>query len=230
MGRTIIIGDLHGCRAELEDLLAYVGHTRDDRVVCVGDLVVRGPDPRGTLAVLRGISAEAVLGNHEDRLLRWRAAEDTAAPIRLGQTTRRTALALKTRDFDMMSTFPLWIDLPEHGVRVVHAGLVPGVPIESQERRTLLFIRTLGERREPLEARGTRSWAHSYEGPEHVVFGHNAMPEPEIAEHATGIDTGAVYGGRLTAMVLRAGETVPPKAERRSVLVSVPARKAYYLR
>ncbi len=230
MGRTILVGDIHGCRAELEDLLDYVGLTSEDSVVCVGDLVVRGPDPRGTLALVRSIRARVVRGNHEDRLLRWRAAEGTPTPMRLGQTTRRTALALKARDFETMATFPLWIDLPQHGVRVVHAGLVPGIPIEEQDRRTLMYIRTLGRRHEPLETRGTESWAHAYEGPEHVVFGHNAMPEPEISEHATGIDTGAVYGGRLTAMVLRAGERVPPKGERRSVLVSVPSRKAYYQR
>lgn len=230
MGRTILIGDIHGCRAELEDLLAYVGLNRDDRVVCVGDLVVRGPEPRGTLAVIRAIGARVVRGNHEDRLLRWRAAENTPTPLRLGQTTRRTALALKARDFELMSTFPLWLDLPEHGIRVVHAGVVPGIPIEDQDRRTLMYVRTLGHRSEPLEARGPQSWAHSYEGPEHIVFGHNAMPEPDMADHATGIDTGAVYGGRLTAMVLRENETVPPRADRRSVLVSVPSRKAYYLR
>ena len=230
MGRTVLVGDVHGCRAELEDLLAYVGLTRDDQLVCVGDLVVRGPDPRGTLDLVRSLRGRVVLGNHEDRLLRWHAAENTPKPLRIGQTTRRTALLLKERDFAFMSTFPLWIDLPENNVRVVHAGLVPGVPIEEQERRTLMFIRTLGRHQEPLETRGTRSWAHLYEGPEHVIFGHNAMPEPDIATWATGIDTGVVYGGRLTAMVLRASEEVPPASERRSVLVSVPARKAYFLR
>ncbi len=230
MGRTVLVGDVHGCRAELEDLLAYVGLTRDDQLVCVGDLVVRGPDPRGTLALVRSLGGQVVRGNHEDRLLRWHAAETTPKPLRIGQTTRRTALLLKERDFEFMASFPMWLDLPEHNVRVVHAGVVPGIPIEEQERRTLMFIRTLGRHQEPLEARGARSWAHVYDGPEHVIFGHNAMPEPDIAEWATGIDTGVVYGGRLTAMVLRASEEVPPPGERRSVLVSVPARRAYYLR
>lgn len=228
MGRTIIVGDVHGCVRELEDLLAYVGLSPRDRLVMVGDLVVRGPEPRKVVTLLRSLDAEAVRGNHEDRLLRWRQSTSTSRELHIGALTRRTAEELKTRDWEYLESLPLWIDLPEHAVRVVHAGVVPGLAIEDQEPRTLMYVRTLSHDREPNEARGARSWAHHYEGPEHVVFGHNALPFPEIATHATGIDTGAVYGGRLTAMVLREGEKVPPPDRRREVLVSVPSRRAYY--
>jgi hypothetical protein len=230
MGRTILVGDVHGCARELEDLLAYVGWTTRDRLVLVGDLVVRGPKPHGVIELCRALGAQAVRGNHEDRLLRWRRSRGTPAELRVSSLTRRTAEALKPRDWEYIESLPLWLDLPDHNVRVVHAGLVPGRPIEEQDARSLLYIRALGPRGEAVEARGQRSWAHLYEGPEHVVFGHNAKEEPEIAEHATGLDTGVVYGGRLTAMVLRAGERPPIAAERRSVLVSIPARKAYYRR
>ena len=70
-------------------------------------------------------------------------------------------------------------------------------------------------------------WGERYTGPPHVVFGHNALPAPQIHRWATGLDTGAVYGGRLTAMVLLPREKPPPAGERASVLVSVPARRAY---
>lgn len=226
MARTVIVGDLHGCRAELEDLLAYVGFGKDDKLVSVGDLVVRGPDPRGVLKLLRAQGGRAVRGNHEDRLLRWKRSRNTDQELVVGNLTKKTARSLRKRDWELLASLPLWIDLPEHGIRVVHAGLVPGLPIEEQNPRTLLYVRTLGHKGEPIENRG-RSWAHWYEGPEHIVFGHNAQPRPEIAPFATGIDTGVVYGGRLTAMVLRAGEKPPPVEERRSVLVSVPARRAY---
>jgi len=228
MGRTIIVGDVHGCARELEDLLSYVGLSRRDRLVMVGDLVVRGPEPRKVVTMLRELGAQAVRGNHEDRLLRWRRSTRTPNEIHIGALTRRTAEDLKTRDWEYLEALPLWLDLPEHGVRVVHAGLVPGLSIEDQDPRTLMYVRTLDHDREPCETRGARSWAHHYEGPEHVVFGHNALPFPEIATHATGIDTGAVYGGRLTAMVLREGEHVPPPDRRREVLVSVPSHRAYY--
>ncbi len=226
MARTVIVGDLHGCRGELEDLLAYVGFTRDDRLVSVGDLVVRGPDPRGTLRLIRSLGGRAVRGNHEDRLLRWRRSVGTGYDLVIGNVTRKTARALRPRDWAYIESLPLWLDLPEHGVRVVHAGLLPGIPIEQQDARTLLYVRTLGRRGEAIETRG-RSWAHWYDGPEHVVFGHNAQPAPEIAAFATGIDTGAVYGGRLTAMVLRDHERPPPPHDRHAVLVSVPARRIW---
>lgn len=225
MARTIFVGDLHGCKHELLDLLSYVGWVRGDRVVCVGDLVVRGPYPRGTLDLLREIGAESVRGNHEDRLLRWRDAKDTGG---IGSATRRAADALRKRHWAWIERLPYWLDVPEHGVRVVHAGLVPGIPIERQDTRTLMYVRCLGRYGEAVEDRvGRALWGEVYDGPPHVVFGHNAQPEPQIHDWATGIDTGCVYGGRLTAMVLRSGEPPPPPEARRDVLVSIPARRRY---
>jgi hypothetical protein len=225
VARTIIVGDLHGCREELEDLLSWVGFDAGDRLVTVGDVVVRGPEPHGTVAILRKLGAVGVRGNHEDRLLRFR--EEMKRRGMPGGATRRTADALRPRDWRFLASLPLWLDLPDHGVRVVHAGLVPGLPMSQQDPKALLSMRSLDRDGSPIEERGHRSWAHSWPGPEHVVFGHHAKEHPEIAEHATGIDTGCVYGGRLTAMVLRDHEHPPPKAERASVLVSVPARRAW---
>jgi hypothetical protein len=88
-------------------------------------------------------------------------------------------------------------------------------------------MRCLSPKNEPIERRGDALWGARYRESPHVVFGHNALPEPQIHAHATGIDTGCVYGNRLTAMVLDEGEPPPPQKERAGVLVSVPARKAY---
>jgi hypothetical protein len=223
MARTILVGDIHGCRDELDRLLDHVGFVRGDRLVSVGDTIVRGPDPRGTLDVLRTASARAVRGNHEDRLIRARSRGDEA----LGEATRATVKALRDRDWSWLTALPLWLDLPEHNVRVVHAGIAPGLPMDQQDPRALMYMRCIGPGGAPIERRGEALWGAAYEGPIHVVFGHNALPEPQIHPAATGIDTGAVYGGALTAMVLREGERPPPAAERRDVLVSIPARRRY---
>lgn len=227
MARTILIGDLHGCRRELEDLLEEVEIVQGDKVVAVGDMVVRGPDPAGTLAVLREVGARAVRGNHEERLLRWHATRGTKAETSLGDMTKATARALSDVDFAMLQELPLWLDLPEHGVRVVHAGVEPDVPIEDQDPTTLMAIRCVTKKGKPVFARGGTPWGAVYAGPPHVVFGHNADSEPQVHPWATGIDTGCVYGGRLTAMVLAEGQAPPPPATRLEVLVSVKARKAY---
>jgi hypothetical protein len=229
MGRTVVVGDLHGCRDELEDLLTHVGFGSTDRLVSVGDLVVRGPNPVGTIDLLRKVHARVVRGNHEDRLLRWRQSPPDRAP-NLGALQREVVRDLRRRHWDFLGSLPLWIDLPEHGLRVVHAGVDPALPIERQSPRVLMYVRSLGPTGVPEERRGPVFWADRYVGPPHLVFGHNALEQPQIHAHATGIDTGCVYGGRLTAMVLREGERPPPPDERRSVLVSVPARRVYYPR
>jgi len=227
MGRAVIVGDVHGCIRELEDLLSYVGLSADDQLFFVGDLVVRGPKPHEVVALARAHGAVAVRGNHEDRLLSWRRSKSTSHEMRIGAITRRAAEALKPRDWEYLEAMPLWADLPSHGVRIVHAGVRPGIEIDEQDPRTLMYVRTLDRHMDPSELRGSVGWAHHYAGPEHIVFGHNASVEPDIAPHATGIDTGAVYGGRLTAMVLREGERPPAPEDRKKVLVSVPSRRVY---
>src|SRR5215472_14519065 len=71
MGRTLIVGDVHGCARELEALLSRLAFTDGDRLIFVGDLVARGPDALGVLSVVRRTKAVFVRGNHEDKLLRW---------------------------------------------------------------------------------------------------------------------------------------------------------------
>jgi hypothetical protein len=233
--RTIFVGDVHGCRVELEALLERVRFGHGDRLVLVGDLIARGPDSLGVLSLVRRLRAAFVRGNHEDKLVRWRAARRAYArgegkrPKPLGDIHAEVARTLRRSDWAMLEASPLWLDLPRHGVRVVHAGVVPGVAFEDQERRTLLRIRTVTEDGEPAEKGRGVLWGARYKGPPHIVFGHNAGRAPQLHRWATGLDTSCVYGGRLTALVLGEGESVPrdPRACR-ALLVSVPARRAYY--
>jgi hypothetical protein len=234
MGRTVLVGDVHGCRAELEALLDQVGFGSGDQLVFVGDILVRGPDSLGVLDVARRTGALLVRGNHEEKLLSWRREEDAhergGPPARpLGRIHAEVRDQLRPIDWSMLSNMPLWIDLPEHRLRVVHAGLVPGIPIEDQKKKNLLRIRAMGKDGEPESARGRgRLWGELYRGPPHVVFGHNADVRPQLHRWATGIDTGCVYGGRLTGLVLREGEPVPADMRaRKRRLVSVPAKRAY---
>ncbi len=224
MGRTVIIGDVHGCTQEVEDLLLAVRFSATgDRVVFVGDLVVRGPDPLGTLALLRRLGARAVRGNHEQKLLDGRAGG------RLGAQHQRVASELGEEDWRAIEAMPLWLDLPAHGVRVVHAGTIPGFPVESTPPAALLTMRTIDAAGRWSDKRDAGTpWGRVYSGPPHVVFGHNAASEPQLHAWATGIDTGCVYGGRLTALVLDEGEPIPRGEGARAKLVSVPASRRYF--
>jgi hypothetical protein len=227
MGRTIIVGDVHGCSEELGLLLRLVKWSRRDRVLFVGDLLSRGPDPAGVLELLRETRGQAVRGNHESSLLAWKKARSKkGAPSPVGRSNRGVVGVLRGEDWKLLRSLPLYLDLPDHGIRIVHAGVIPGVPIEAQPPSALIKMRYFDDG-EPVEMYGRTLWAARYVGPPHVVFGHNARVAPQIHPWATGIDTGVVYGGRLTAMVLKSGQPVPAARSRRSVLFSVMARRRY---
>jgi hypothetical protein len=215
---TIVIGDVHGCCDELDALLRACGRSREDEVVLVGDLVAKGPDSRGVLALVRELGARAVCGNHDAHVLRWKRAFDRGEPPpRLGASHRLVVSELDDRDWALLEALPLFLRLPEHTAVVVHAGLLPGVPLEQQEPELLLNMRTITP-----DGRGSRKpddgvlWGTLWRGPELVLFGHHALRGLQQHEFAIGLDTACVYGGRLTACIL---------PERR--LVSVPARRAY---
>jgi hypothetical protein len=235
MGRAIIVGDVHGCAAELRSLLDRVAYVRgSDRLVFVGDLVARGPDSLGVLDVVRETGGEVVRGNHEDRLLHWKRASEArsrgefALLPDLGRLHSEVARTLRPEDWSLLERTPVSLLLEEHKTLVVHAGLVPGVPIEQQDPAMMMRIRSVGDRGEARDHGGATPWGARWIGPPHVVFGHAASLEPQVHPFATGVDTGCVYGGYLTAMILEPGQEPPVAAMRASVLVSVPARRRYF--
>jgi diadenosine tetraphosphatase ApaH/serine/threonine PP2A family protein phosphatase len=216
--RHIIIGDIHGCLSELERLLKLVQAGPDDVVVSVGDLVAKGPDSEGVIALARERKMLSVRGNHDEAVLRYRRATSAGeAPPKLKRGHLAVAESLKEKDWRYLETTPLWLRLPAFGVLVVHAGMVPGVPLEQQKPEDLMTMRALkadGSASSKLED-GPR-WATLWGGPERVIFGHDALSGFQLERFATGLDTGCVYGGSLTAVVL---------PERR--IVSVDAKRAY---
>lgn len=235
--RTIIVGDVHGCAEELEDLLDHVGFSSGDRLVFVGDLIARGPHSLKVLDIVRATGAMMVRGNHEQKLLdyederaRWirgvPAKGDTNANI--GKIHRDLARALRPIDWVMLRSAPVWLDLPEHETRIVHAGIDPALPFAKQNPGTMMRIRTVPPQNgEPKK--NNVLWGERYHGPPHIVFGHNAAPGLQLHPWATGLDTGCVYGGRLTSLVLAKDQKIPQDpTSRRASLSSVPARKIWF--
>jgi hypothetical protein len=228
VARTIWIGDVHGCADELEDLLGALGLGAEDLVVFVGDLVARGPDTARVLALARSMGALAVRGNHEQRLLlAHQARVEGHRPPRLGASHQKLLTVLNDEDWALLAALPLWLDFPEHDVRVVHAGVQPRVPFSEQQPWTLLHIRSLTALGAPSDRFTPVSWAEAYDESPHLVFGHNAQAGLQLHRAATGLDTACVYGGSLTALVLGAGERPLPPAARSAQLVAVPARRRY---
>lgn len=180
-----VVGDVHGCRAELERMLAALGVTDDDLVVFVGDLVRKGPDSAGVVSLVRDAdNMLTVRGNNEEKLLRG------------------------TKELDELSAEQMaWIgDLPVAiswaGTLIVHGGVDPRKPLSDHSVDELETMRSL-----PDED-GDPYWWEVYDGPDRVFFGHTPLSAPVARPHAVGLDTGCVYGNELTAYDWRNDEFV----------------------
>ena len=216
--RTLIVGDVHGCLEELEDLLEESGWEEDDQLVLVGDLVAKGRDSLGVIRLMREMRARAVRGNHDQHCLKWWDAKCAGDELpELKPAHQRVADELEAEDWRWLAALPLWIELPEHDALVVHAGLLPDLPLEEQDPYDLMNMRSILDDGTPSRSyeEGT-PWAAVWPGPRLVVFGHDAVRGLQNRPHSVGLDTGCVYGGWLT------GLWVP-----RRDLVSVPARGTY---
>jgi len=206
MSRTFAIGDIHGCLDKLEDLIAAVAPEKDDMMVFLGDYIDRGPQVRGVIDYLIDLAAEVpcifLRGNHEDMFLEY---------LEFG--TNKTMFfangGLKTIDSYIGSSSFTMHDqiinaLPEahrefyasmkwyyedERYLFVHAGIKPGVSMDMQDRQDLIWIRD--------------DFIFSPTSLEKkVVFGHTPFARPFVKPDKLGIDTGAVYGGCLTAVEL----------------------------
>jgi len=230
MNRTIIVGDVHGCVAELGRLLDDLAVGATDRVLFVGDLVARGPDSLGVLALYRQVRGQAVLGNHESKLLEaYRARRDGTKRPRLSSLHYPLLHRLGEADWALLEQLPLSLPLPEHGACVVHAGILPEQSLSAQDPWTLTHIRSIDPRGRASPRHDLTPWAARYSGTPHIVFGHNSRLGLQLEPSATGIDTGCVYGGHLSALVLGSGEGIPGDAsERRAHIHQVGAAREYY--
>lgn len=227
MSRTIWIGDVHGCADELSDLLEEISPVDGDNVVFVGDLVARGPDTPGVIRLAKQFGSKAVLGNHEHRMILAHDAFRAGRSFRLGPSHQALLHELSESDWEYLRSLPLSLEFPNHNVRVVHAGVRPGVRFEKQEPWTLLHIRSLTKKGAASDRYSPESWAASYKEEPHIIFGHNAQAGLQLHPFATGLDTACVYGGALTALILEEGQSPPPVEERVDCLRSVKARRRH---
>ncbi len=214
--RTIVIGDIHGCYDELEDLLERIAPGASDRIIAVGDLIVKGWKNREVLNLFMVDERfQAVIGNHDRAILRHWNEENISL-----KRTQKAALdeldADRARYASYLNSLPYMIDLGSHVV--VHAGVRPGVPLEAQTPDDLTELRTLGSDRTSREG---IPWYEVYDGEKIALFGHWPAPQPRRGRRAIGLDTGCVYGYQLTAYIIESDEFVSVRARR---AYSVPKR------
>jgi serine/threonine protein phosphatase 1 len=199
---TLIIGDLHGCAAELLDLLDKSGLASDDPIIAIGDLVDRGPDSAGVLRFFQHTpNARSILGNHERKHIRVLRGELPPAPSQIiarqqiGEAAYPAAVAF-------MDSLPRFLELPE--AILVHGFWEPGVPL-AEQHETVLVGTLSGE--DYLRQRLPWPWYAHYDGPKPLIVGHrdysDGRQQPLIyQDRVYGIDTRCCYGGSLTGLLL----------------------------
>jgi protein phosphatase len=238
-----VIGDVHGCLDELVELLARLGyqaecdpagrvagasHPEGRRAVFLGDLVDRGPDTPGVLRLAMGMtaagSALAVAGNHEAKLVRALRGRNVRTSHGLAESIRQLEAAEAAEPGFRAAAESFADKLVSHYVLdggrlvVAHAGLKEAFHgrASGRVRSFALYGDTTGETDEfGLPVR--YPWANDYRGRAMVLYGHTPVPSAEWVNNTLCLDTGCVFGGKLSALRY-------PERE----LVSVPAHRMYY--
>jgi protein phosphatase len=231
-----VIGDIHGCHRELTELLRRLGYDvaddglsaqppTDRRAVFVGDYGDRGPDTPAVLKLVMAMAeagtAICLPGNHDVKLVRKLQGRDVPVSHGLAETLQQ--LSLQPEGFsdqirDFLDALVSHVVLDDGRLVVAHAGMKQAYQGRSsgRVRDFALFGESTGETDEfglPVRL----PWADDYRGDAVVVYGHTPVAEPSWVNHTINIDTGCVFGGRLTALRW-------PERE----LVSVPAARVYY--
>ncbi|ERF75999.1 hypothetical protein EPUS_08253 [Endocarpon pusillum Z07020] len=248
VNRLIFVGDVHGCLDELKALLAKVNfNTKTDHLIAVGDVIAKGPDSGGTVDFLRETGASCVRGNHEDRILLM-AHDANSSPLKVetpasqsssdSSPARTLAASLTASQIAYLESCPLILRVGflkplASDLVVVHAGLVPGIPLDRQDPTSVMNMRSIHlnthvPSKEP-NPEGSVHWVKLWnkyqqslpaqwsffpsgifgaqsakEKRTTVIYGHDAPRGLQLKQYSKGIDTGCVKGGKLTALVLSA--------------------------
>lgn len=233
-----IIGDVHGCFDELAALLQNLSYTVSEnhgalrvkppegrKALFLGDLVDRGPKIADVLRLVMAMASEGtalcVPGNHDIKLVRKLRGRDVKITHGLADTLEQ----LEKEPPSFRNEVAAFLDglishyvLDEGNLVVAHAGMKE--EMQGRGSRAVRDFALYGETTGELDDLGLPvrvNWAAEYRGKAMVVYGHTPIPEPEWLNRTINIDTGCVFGGRLTALRY-------PEKE----LVSVPAHRTYY--
>ncbi|MFM7085279.1 MAG: metallophosphoesterase [Hyphomicrobium sp.] len=236
-----LIGDVHGCALELQDLLNCLGTKVEivgkgkkrqahllswsgRKIIFVGDLVDRGPATpdvlRIVIALTRAGYAQAVVGNHDIKFVRFLEGHSLSISHGLEQSVEQ--MRYESEDFHaevcmFLKSLPYHLWLDGGALAVAHAGIKENMlgSTTSETHKFCLYGETSGEQDEfGLPVR--YHWAAEYRGCTAIVYGHTPVAEPDWVHETLCIDTGCCFGGCLTGLRW-------PERE----IVSVPARQTY---
>lgn len=203
--KRYVIGDIHGCHSELEELLNLIDEDANGeyKIVFVGDYVDRGPDSKKVVEKVRRMQKHghiALMGNHEDMII-------SGELMYAAETLRSYNTLQMSKDIlEWMSSLPKYYE--DDTIIVAHAGVHPGLTMDDQPDTFLLWYRY-------------QDWQDANLN-KHFYHGHTPkLGKIETLEGRTNVDTACVYGGHLTAAIV--GDDGKPKG-----FIQVPSKQILY--
>lgn len=216
-----IIGDIHGCFSELKQLILKLGYSWNDglpthrngrKLAFVGDLTDRGPASLKVIDVVSALVAKNlafyVPGNHCDKLYRYLNGRNVQITHGL-ETTVAELDALSTKQFQhyrakfmrLVDSSPLYHQLDHGKLIIAHAGIREDFIGRTDKKvKTFVLYGDITGQFHPDGRPIRRDWAKHYRGKPLIVYGHTPVHEPRFFNNTVNIDTGAVFGGKLTAL------------------------------
>lgn len=251
--QTVVVGDIHGCLEEFDELLKKIQYHKETmRLVLLGDLMDRGPDPVGCVRRAREMKLECVMGNHEEKHLRWHKHETKrletgkANPMRhMAPEAAAANEALNDQDWTFLKNLPVKIDLGRRWW-ALHAGCEPRYTLDKQDPKQIMRVRYVNEQgvaqslnHDLSQPEGTVYWDQLWHGPESIIYGHCVHDLQNIRSTfyqdvaMVGLDTGCCFGGHLTAALLKQevvwSTGITPTYDTYGMdIVQVKAKKKYY--
>jgi len=211
MNKLIIYGDIHGCYDEFISLRNKINPQKEDLEICVGDIITKG---KGSIKVLNCIvehNIKSVLGNHEDKIVRYLKHQNSNKknPITLDEDEQNIVDNLTKKHIEYLEQLPLYLQF--ENITIVHGGLQNYMnlnELSKRDKQKILRMRYLDQDDNFLaldkEDENSTFWADIYDGNQgFVVYGHQWHKDVKINKNALGIDTGCVYGNKLTTVVFK---------------------------
>jgi hypothetical protein len=228
--KTICIGDIHGCKAEMDELLDRIDYDpKTIRLVFLGDLLHRGPSSIDVLRKVQELKVECVLANHESWHIRFedieQSCKNTGEKNPMRRNKHKTAIheQLSSSDLKWIKSLPPKIHLKDNWY-VVHGGCQLSIPFLDQTYHSLIRCRWVDnktglmvENKDKEQPKGSTYWAEVWNQPYNIVIGHHGFEKPNVFENknnkVVAIDTRCVYGGSLTAFHLEENKFTQVKAK-----------------
>lgn len=218
MTKYFFIGDIHGCADELRELLYKINPSKNDIIISVGDIVNKGPKSEEAVQLLMKYNVKSVMGNHDSliKMIFDFKEKNIKAPKLLKPEHFNLYDSLSESSINYIVNLPNYIRLSEINTLVIHAGLAPYKSLKEQSEEELTCIRIVDPITKTFVKRGHTGipWHFYYEESERIIYGHNAAKSIKYKKNTIGIDTGCLYGEKLTAYILPDDKFISVKAKK----------------